>query len=151
MFLPCPFGPLRSLPRRLLCSVIIAGLAALLPAQPLEAAHWHVDCETGVDTNSGQPNSPFATIQTAIKTARDGDVIELHPRARLPAVRHVQQPLEPDHRRERASRSTARTRSLRTVGTRSRRARPRSAAARGPPSTATCSLLRDGWSGWDGR
>lgn len=80
MSLPCPFGPLRSLPRRLLCSVIIAGLAALLPAQPLEAAHWHVNCETGADNNSGRDGAPFATIQTAIKTARDGDVIELHPK-----------------------------------------------------------------------
>ena len=80
MPLPCPVAPRRSLPRGLFTLAVVGGIATFLSAAPLHAARWHVNCETGKDTASGREDAPFATIQKAIKTARDGDVIELHPK-----------------------------------------------------------------------
>lgn len=80
MSLPCPAALRPPLSRRISTIALLGGLATVLLGQPLDAAQWHVNCETGADTNSGRQDSPFATIQTAIKTARDGDVIELHPK-----------------------------------------------------------------------
>lgn len=80
MPLPCSTPLLRALSRRLSLLALLSGLAIFFPAEPLHAARWHVNCETGTDANSGQEDAPFATIQKAIKTAKGGDVIELHPK-----------------------------------------------------------------------
>ncbi|GAA4440078.1 hypothetical protein [Bremerella cremea] len=42
-------------------------------------AEWHVDNQTGRDSYAGSAEKPFATLQKAINTAKDGDVIQLHP------------------------------------------------------------------------
>ncbi|UUO05354.1 right-handed parallel beta-helix repeat-containing protein [Blastopirellula sp. J2-11] len=54
-------------------------LAMLLIAAPLSARKWHVNAETGSDSNSGVAEKPFKSLQKGINSAKDGDVIQLHP------------------------------------------------------------------------
>ncbi|WP_145258285.1 hypothetical protein [Planctomycetes bacterium Pan216] len=51
----------------------------LTTGAPLFAAEWHVNNETGNNSGVGDKEHPFLSLQKAIASAADGDVIHLHP------------------------------------------------------------------------
>ncbi|MCC9609430.1 hypothetical protein LOC68_05250 [Blastopirellula sp. JC732] len=54
-------------------------LGLCLIASSLLAAELHVNAETGSDSNPGTVEKPLKTLQKGISSAKEGDVIQLHP------------------------------------------------------------------------
>lgn len=59
---------------------VLLTLGLCLVADSLLAKQWHVNAETGSDSNSGTMDEPFKSLQKGIGAAKQGDVIQLHPR-----------------------------------------------------------------------
>jgi len=65
---------------RLITGAMILLTAAMAGPNEVRATEWHVNAESGSDSNPGTADAPFGAIQKAITSASDGDSIQLHPK-----------------------------------------------------------------------